>query len=432
MPSLEMIEGKAGIHGYISRTEGVGGRIKESEDDFFVEEILDVDLKESGKYIVIKVIKRNWDTMNFVRILSNALHMSRKAIGYAGTKDKRALTVQYLSIPLRDDVDERIRSVKIKDAEIEIAGYLQRRLKLGDLVGNRFRVAIASVSKPGNLPEIVEELKERGIPNFFGIQRFGTLRFITHEVGKLIILRKYEEAFWTYVAKPSETEDEDVRRVRESLWNERDPKTGLRELPKYLVYERSLLQKLREGKSELEALLSLPKNLKMMFIHAYQSYLFNMLLSKRIEEFGSLKIIEKGDFADFLIRKRGYMVSSEEFVEVKETNFGRVRFLSENGYAFLALPLPGYRAELKGWAGEKLQEILENEGIELEDFNGEYPEFSSKGSYRSAEIPFDFSMLEMYLRENDVSMEFFLPKGCFATSFLREVMKSDYAYFLQK
>ncbi len=433
MLSLEKIERSVGIEEYATKTSGIGGKIKQSEEDFFVEEILDSGLKEDGNYLIIKVTKKNWDTMNFVRILSNTLHISRKTIGYAGTKDKRALTVQYFSIPIkRKDVAEKIQKIRIKDAEIQIAGYADRPLKLGDLIGNKFRIMVTSVSNPENLFRIAEEFKEKGIPNFFGIQRFGTLRFITHEVGKLIIQRRYKDAFWVYVAKPSDIEDKEVREIRKSIWVERDPKSALRELPKYLIYERNLLQKLREGKSEIQALLSLPKNLKLMFIHAYQSYLFNKLISERIREYGSLKILEKGDYADFITEKRTYRVNSEEFVKITDRNFSRSRFLLQNGYALLSFPLVGYKTELSGWAGEKLKEILEHEGIEIDDFKGEYPEFSSKGSYRPAEIPFDFDRFFAEIKDTSILFHFFLPKGCFATSLLRELMKSDYAYFLEK
>ncbi len=431
--SLEMIERSAGIEEYISSAPGIGGKIKEIEDDFLVEEILDVNLEESGTHLVVRVTKKNWDTMNFARVLSSYLHISRNAIGYAGTKDKKAISVQYFSIPMKNEnIPSRIQNARIKDAEIEVAGYLNRKIKLGDLLGNRFRIAVRSVSRPESLQKTLYELESKGIPNFFGIQRFGTLRFITHEVGKLILMRNYSEAFWVYVAKPSELEDDEIRKVREDMWHERDPKIGLRELPKYLIYERNLLQKLREGKSELQALISLPKNLKLMFIHAYQSYVFNRILSERIREFGTLKILEKGDYADFLKRKKGYSVNSGDFVEINENNFRRVNYLIENKYAFLALPVPGYETKLKGWSGEKLREVLEMEGLNLENFRGEHPEFSSRGSFRTAEIPFDFENFLIESYDNSILFNFFLPKGCFATSFLREIMKSDYSYFLQK
>ncbi|ADC66219.1 tRNA pseudouridine synthase D TruD [Ferroglobus placidus DSM 10642] len=419
-----MIEERVGIEEYITKTPGIGGRIKESAEDFYVEEIIDLEKFEEkeGKNLLIKVRKKNWETLNFARVLSNVLGISQKRVGYSGTKDKNAVSVQYFMIYNADErIAEKLKSVKLKDAEIEVVCFTSKNLELGDLIGNFFRVRVSDAENGERVEKITEELKEKGIPNFFGIQRFGSLRLITHEVGKLIIQRKYEDAFWVYVAKPFEGEREEVRRIREILWNERDAKFGLRELPKYLRYERLLLQKLREGKSELEALLSLPKNLKLMFIHAYQSYLFNRLLSERIREYGNLKEIERDDFVDFVNFRKGYKVYSEDFSILTEFNSPRVSFLKERGYAVLALPLPGYETKLIGWSGEKLKEILEEEEIDLESFKSEYPEFSSKGSLRVADIPFDF---EKFFYSDGV-FEFFLPKGCYATVFLREYMKSE-------
>lgn len=419
-----MIEEKVGIEGYISKTPGIGGRIKESAEDFYVEEIIDLEKfkEKEGRNLLIKVKKKNWETLNFARVLSNVLGISQKRVGYSGTKDKNAVSVQYFMIYNADErIAEKLREVRLKDAEIEIVCFTSKNLELGDLVGNFFRVKVSDAENGERVEKITEELKEKGIPNFFGIQRFGSLRLITHEVGKLIIQGKYEEAFWVYVAKPFEGEREDVRKIREILWNERDAKFGLRELPKYLRYERLLLQKLREGKNELEALLSLPKNLKLMFIHAYQSYLFNRLLSERIREFGNLKEIERDDFVDFVNFRKGYKVYSEDFSILTDFNSPRISFLKEKGYAILALPLPGYETKLVGWSGEKLKEILEEEGIDLESFKSPYPEFSSKGSLRVAEIPFDFERFSY----SEGVFEFFLPKGCYATVFLREYMKSE-------
>ncbi|RLI74680.1 tRNA pseudouridine(13) synthase TruD, partial [Archaeoglobales archaeon] len=263
-----LVEKSVGIEKYITETPGMGGKIKKEVDDFYVEEIAEIDLTDDGEYLIVKVTKKNWDTLNFVRVLSNKLRISQKRIEFAGTKDKKAVTVQYFSI--RGVEADKIEEIKIKDAEIEVLGHSRKPVTLGDLLGNEFRIRVVG-SRNGRIFESTKkELEEKGTPNFFGLQRFGTVRFITHEVGKLILKGEYEEAFWVYVAKPFEGENEEVRKIREELWNTRDAKYGLRELPKHLRYERTLLQKLREGKTEEEALLTLPKNLKILFIHAYQ------------------------------------------------------------------------------------------------------------------------------------------------------------------
>jgi len=298
---------------------------------------------------------------------------------------------------------------------------------LGDLIGNRFKIVVRSVKDGDKIRQIYEELKEKGTPNFFGLQRFGSIRFITHEVGLHILKRDYESAFWIYVAKPFEGENEEVRKIREELWNTRDVKYGLRELPKYLRYERNLLQKLREGKSEKEALLSLPENLKTMFIHAYQSYIFNKVLSARIEEFGTLKVVEKGDWVDFVEFEDGYYSFAEDYVRIHDYNFERIRFLIERRRASLAIPLPGYETELgDDWTSQKIREFLEEDGIKLGDFKHEYREFSSKGSLRSADLLIEHTGFKFEIKDS-ASFEFFLPKGCYATVFLREFVKKPLA-----
>jgi tRNA pseudouridine13 synthase len=421
------IEKKVGIEVYISTSPGIGGKINKPEH-FYVEELAKLDLHDDGRFVILNVKKMNWDTMDFARVLSNILGISQKRIGYAGTKDKRATSVQYFSISnLEEDKIQKLKKVKIKNAEIEIIGRARKPIRLGDLIGNKFRIKVLNAEDGDKIKCILDELKEKGTPNYFGLQRFGSIRFITHEVGKFILKRDYEAAFWIYVAKPFEREKEDVRKVREELWNCRDAKMGLKELPNYLRYERSLLQKLREGKSEEEAIHSLPKNLRLMFVHAYQSYLFNRILSARIKEFGSLKIVENGDVVDFInfeeINGSKYPALVENYTKTGETNYNRIRFLVKEQRAFLALPLPGYETPVgDDWTSQKIKELLEEDKIKLSDFKHEYAEFSSKGSFRVADMP--FSSLLTYSNSDGMSFSFFLPKGCYATSFLREFMKS--------
>jgi tRNA pseudouridine13 synthase len=403
-----------GIKGYLTKTPGMGGEIKRSPEDFYVEELIDLELGE-GNYCILKVKKKNWDTLRFVKQLSKTLGISQKRISFAGTKDKRAITVQYFS--LKDIKWEDVSKISIKDAEIEFLGYSKKDIKLGDLIGNIFRIRVLECKNGDLFLQTKEELGEKGIPNFFGEQRFGNRR-ITHEVGKLVLQRKFEEAFWTYVAKPSEVEKEEITKIRKDLWNCRDPLVGLRELPKHLTYERTLLQKLREGMDEERALLSLPKNLKIMFVHAYQSYIFNRLLSKRIEDFGNLKTITDGDWACYLtFRTKKPTFSDFSRVAI---NRRRVEFLMDKGYATLALPLIGYDTKLEGW-NKIAEEFLAEDNLSVSSFKNEYKEFSSSGSYRSADIPLHITEL----RFDGCLFEFYLPAGCYGTIFLREFLKKD-------
>lgn len=425
-----MVYEKVGILRFMTNKNGIGGRIKQDAEDFFVNEIANIDLNE-GNYFIIKVKKKNWDTMNLARVLSNILGISQKRIYYAGTKDKRAIAIQYFSIKnANEEIVEKLKSSRLRDVEIEIVGKSRKAVNLGNLLGNEFSIKIVDVNTneiEEKIEAIKRELMDKGTPNFFGLQRFGSIRYITHEVGKMIVKGRFKDAFWIYVAKPFEGESKEVKKIREELWNTRDEKFGLRELPKHLRYERLLLQKLREGKDEEGALLSLPKNLKMMFVHAYQSYIFNLLLSERIAEFESLKKIEDEDtisFVSFKQNKKRYYFFKEDYSIVKSNTKRRIKFLIDKRRVALALPLPGYETKVEGWCKEKLNEILEKEEVKLKDFKNKYKEFSSKGSFRSADILAEWTNLSYEIEKNDVKFNFYLPKGCYATIFLREFTKN--------
>ncbi|RLI72229.1 hypothetical protein DRO97_09085 [Archaeoglobales archaeon] len=101
-----------------------------------------------------------------------------------------------------------------------------------------------------------------------------------------------------------------------------------------------------------------------------------------------------------------------------------MEFLIEKKRAKLSLSLLGYETDVDGWTAEKLEEILEEEGVDLKDFKNRYKEFSSKGSFRSADMLMDWVNLS-YNVDKDVNFRFYLPKGCYATIFLREFMKGE-------
>lgn len=427
----DSIEEYVGIEGYITSSPGIKGEIKTHPDYFYVEEIAKLpELHEDGRFAIVKVKKSDWTTMNFAKVLSNILRISQKRVDFAGTKDKKAVSVQYFSISNLDQEGiDILKEVDIKDADIEYIGSARRAVRLGDLLGNLFHIIVENIEKESrnSIEETMSELEEKGVPNYFGLQRFGSIRFITHEVGKYILKRDFESAFWVYVAQPFPGESEDIRRIREELWESRDPKAGLKEFPKHFGYERNLLQKYQETGSEERALLSLPKYLKMMFVHAYQSYIFNRLVSERIKEFGSLKTIQQGDFADFIqyewSNSQRYPSLMESYSQVKDNNIERVRFLIDNNRGHLAFPLPGYETRLSDeWASTKIRAILQKDSIELPDFKGKYKEFSSKGDYRVADMP--YSSFSYTIENSNARFSFFLPKGCYATSFLREFTKN--------
>ena len=218
MPIPE-IDKLLGIEVYASKTEGVGGAIRESVDDFVVEEVLVDGSKASvngvvatrvlgstlqnQRYLLCVLVKRNWDTFIAVKNIARALGIDQARIQFAGIKDAKAVTAQHVTV---ENVSmEDIAKVNVKDIEVRPVGYVREQLSLYYLLGNNFTITIKSIKHTQATVEkrIAQTMQELdvvgGIPNFFGHQRFGTTRPITHLVGKAIIeaiLRRQQCFFW--------------------------------------------------------------------------------------------------------------------------------------------------------------------------------------------------------------------------------------------
>lgn len=417
-----MREREIGIEGYISECDGIGGRLKAFPDDFVVEEI-PADIKEDteGKYTLAFVRTRNWETNRLIRSIARAMGISRKRIYFAGTKDKRAVTTQVMVF---DAPMEQVLSLSLKDVSILNAYRVANPIFLGDLRGNRFEVIIRDVGDNPleNAECTAETVKSRGFPNFFGVQRFGSIRPITHMVGKKLIKKDFEGAVKTYLGNPVELEGKEAYEARKFFEETEDFSESLKLYPKYLMFERAMLNHLVSNPGDYKgAIRSLPENLSRMFVHAYQSYLFNKILSRRIKE-GLISDVLEGDVV--MTVEKG-LPSKRELFMVKAHNLERIRKKVSEGKAVPTAIVFGsqpYFAEKK--QGEIEREIIENEGIKPEDFIFPEPGFLTSRGNRRAMLSQVMDLKISYNGES-LSLSFSLPKGCYATSLLREFMKTD-------
>ncbi|MDY6770980.1 MAG: tRNA pseudouridine(13) synthase TruD [Candidatus Nanohaloarchaea archaeon] len=374
---------------YRSETRGIGGAIKEQIEDFVVEEVADHPVGD-GEHLVFKLTKHNMTTMAAIRELSNMLHISRDRFGYAGNKDKRGVTTQYVSVRGLDEED--LNRVFMPNLEIEVVGH-DGYINLGSLDHNEFNITIRSINLPkenveSRVDSIMDEL-DGWMPNYFGDQRFGSTRPITHQVGREILKGNFEEAVWTYIAKPYDEEYDKVRKVREDLWETRDPEQKAEKFPEEYRYEKILLYHISENDGDYKgAIKRLPEGLQKLFIHAYQSYVFNIALSDLVED--------------------GFDDTDAE------------------------LPLVGHKTSLREdkEGDQRIKEVLEDEGINQEDFKlHDMQQLRSEGDYRKCFVPVQGFELEdvdeddLNLNKNKADVRFNLGKGSYATVFLRELMK---------
>jgi len=446
---VPQIERDLGIEILATRTPGFGGSIKQTPEDFIVQEILvdgskaeiqpkqhvSVSLQGKGRYLICLLVKRNMDTLLTVRKIAKQLGISERRVQIAGIKDKNAVTAQHVSI-------ENIKLAKLERLRGE--GFQVHPLRYSPSMvfphmsfGNIFIITIRDIdssymSLQTRVSKIAHELHVlKGVPNFFGHQRFGTIRPITHLVGRAIAKNNMKEAALLYLAKQSSHEHPQSREVRQQLRETLDFKDALRTFPRRLLYERLMLSHLAKNpKDYTGAFKRLPQRLSRLFLQAYQSYLFNKMLSQRVTQKISLTEPQVGDY---VIRTDRYGLPTRSHLKATHGNLKDLRKAVKENKLCLAIPLIGFRQTTSdGHQGEIEQIILEEERIAPTDFRVSInPKMGAGGGLRAALTP--IIDLETKKATNDnlnvgkksLTISFTLHRGCYATVVLREFLKPD-------
>ncbi len=422
------MEPDLGIEGYLTTTPGVGGTLKVSAEDFVVEEVSSPrEPDPQGRYTVATLRVREWETNRLVRQLAKSLHISRRRIGFAGTKDKRAVTTQLFTF--EGVPPETLRALRIKDIEVLDAFPSARPLEIGDLVGNRFRILVRAlrVADPEAqhlAGETASQLRAfGGFPNFFGVQRFGSVRPVTHLVGQHIVRGEFREAVETYVANPIPGEDPESFEVRATLEETGDVKGALHTYPRNYTFEKALLNHLAAHPNDyVGALRVLPMNLLIMFVHAYQSFLFNRILSERMRRRLPIHEPVEGDLV--LPADRRGLPDRDRIVEVSADNLARVAERCRAGKAWVSAVLYGSESGFAGGVmGEIERSVIAHENVRPEDFVvPDIPRISSRGTRREVLAP--IRSLDVQVLDECLLMSVELTRGAYATCLLREFMKN--------
>lgn len=416
-----------GMELYATSSPGCGGRLRMRSEDFVVEEIYEDQSYRGGRYLIVEVEKVDWEAHHLVRELSRQLRISQRRFSWAGTKDKKAVTRQRMSIANLDE--EEISRITLPGVEVGVLGRSNRPVALGDLRGNRFSVRIGEidleeVEVASRLNDVTKEIRALGgLPNYFGVQRFGEVRPVTHLVGEALVRGDPERAALTYLALPFPGEPETTRMARSRLLEGRDFTRALQEYPLRLRYERAMISRLSEDGDWAHSFDVLATNLKRLFVHAYQSLLFNRILSERMRLGLPLDRAVEGDVVCF---SKGGLPNPDKLQAVDETNLAAVNRLADRGRAFVTLPLFGHRSEFaEGVPGETERSALGEEGVALSDFRVETnPDLGSPGNRRPALLRVDPAV---ELEEGSALLKFDLPAGSYATVVLREYMKTGEA-----
>ncbi len=448
--SVSKLEKSLGIEVYATRSKGVGGVIRRSCEDFAVEEIL-VDGSKAeivpsaarqvlgssplrNRYLLCVLVKRNWDTFSAVKAVADQLNMNPSCIHIAGIKDAKAVTAQHVT--MENASVEDVKRVEVKDVEVRPVGYVRSRLSSFYLWGNSFHITVKNIKRSESairrqVARTVEELETLGgVPNFFGHQRFGTTRPVTHLVGEAIVKGDFRKAAMLFLAKSSPHEHPSSRKAREELQKTKDFKQSLQSFPRQLRYERLMLKHLAEEPDDfVGAFRRLPMKLRELFPQACQSYLFNRFLSRRI---ASGLPLDKADFGDYVvsIERSGLPVSAMRRMASAEM-LAEINEAVKAGRMSLALPLVGFKQRnSEGCQGKIEKQVLQEEQINPANFQIDaMPETSLRGELRAAVAPLnDFSLEEISIDSENpsshvVKVGFTLHRSSYATVVLRELMK---------
>ncbi len=428
------VEEFIGIRGYASKSSGIGGVIKSKPEDFLTWEVLvnGMDARriyESwtsyaeglGDHVLAVMRKKGIDTIRASTAIARELHLRPKMVSVCGIKDKMSISWQFITLPKNSIKRE---GLKLGDlVHVLPIRVFTRPLNSKLLAVNVFEITIRGLcGDPAEAESCLEELKSKGLPNFYGHQRFGITRPITPIVGKLMMLGKLEEAVKEFLMDFSPLESEENRKARERLSSDLNLESALEYFPRSLRYERAMLKYLVAHDGDYRgALRALPLRLRRLMVESVSALIFNKALSK-IMRTGNLNELEIGDFV-VKVDVFGRPEPGRPIV-VKEGNMGQVERLRKLGKLVVALPVPGYLVDIpKSGKGEAILEAMEELEISPEMFRlREIPEASTRGSLRPIIVP-KWSCEVIRREERSLTLRINLPPGCYATILLREIMK---------
>ncbi|HXV22188.1 MAG TPA: tRNA pseudouridine(13) synthase TruD [Desulfuromonadales bacterium] len=387
---------------------GTGGSLKETPEDFLVEELPLYTPCGEGEHLYLTVEKRGLTTFDLLQQLARALKVPEREIGYAGLKDARATTRQTVSVTgVRP---EQAMALELAGVSILAARYHRNKLRLGHLAGNRFEIRLRGVGE-GALEtalDVLHVLEQVGVPNLFGQQRYGSLGN-SHLIGAALLRRNFAEAAAQIVGDPAKIDNERWRQGAEAF-AAGDLAGALALLPPRMRDERRMIEALRAGRSAEEAVLALPRKLLRLYLSAFQSALFDRLVAMRL---GTLETLWAGDLA-FKHDNGACFIVEDPAIEQPRAN----RFeISPSA------PLYGYKVTLaQGQAGLLERALLDKERLQLESFR--LPGgLGMEGERRPLRVPLAGAAARQ--EGDDLLVSFSLPKGCYATSVLREIMKNE-------
>lgn len=342
-------------------------RLKSKPQDFIVEEINTLQFDKEGKYSYYKLKKTNLETQSAIQKISDLWKLNEKYINTAGTKDKVAITTQFISISQGPE-----KNIKTENLELTFLGKGRERLNLGSLEGNKFIITIREINREEKMNFLKNmEQVDFSFVNYYDDQRFG-IEKNNHVIGKLLIKKQFKEAAMLLIAR----EHYPYTKAKEHLETHQNDSIG--------------------------ALRILPKKLLLMFVHAYQSWFWNetakIYLETKIKQFKTV-----------------------------EYSAGTLYFPTQNERHVLknvGIPIIGFDIEEQDEEVEEiLNELMKKENIAERDFLiKQMPEITAAGGRRDLLTDYkDLTAKE--IDKETIELSFSLGKGSYATMVVKQLFE---------
>ncbi len=400
----------------------LGGSLKRKPEDFIVEELPLYLPCGEGEHIYLMVEKRAMTAMEMVAAVARHFRVPRHAVGYAGLKDKRAITRQIISVHTPGKKPEDFPSFTHQQLTVLWADLHTNKIRRGHLAGNRFSIRVRDVPATGVTiaRRVLERLAAQGVPDRFGEQRFGYLSN-NHLIGRALIRFEFDEAVRLLLAPHADAPPQ--QRESRALFAEGKYAEAREAMPRLFTTERAVLGALANGESAELAVDAIEPEIIGYYHSAFQSAVFNAVLDERLLA-GTLGVLEPGDVAVGAGGHGGVAINAETLADEGLRQRFESFILSPSG------PMWGYdmrRASLA--VDEREVAALRRIGVSIEDFDrvrGRAGEMLG-GTRRPLRIALRNVEVEGGVDERGsyVRCAFDLPRGAFATAVMAEVMKLD-------
>ncbi|PCJ60234.1 MAG: tRNA pseudouridine(13) synthase TruD [Planctomycetota bacterium] len=398
---------RLGISLYSNDLPGTDGHISDSIESFKVTENPLYEPSGEGEHFYYCLKKQNRNTMSCVKEIAKTLNIPAMDIGYAGLKDKFAITEQQISIRFPKGEPQLPKFINM---ELNFLGKHINKIKTGHLAGNQFEIKIDNAQEgfQNNLDKKIEFIESKGLLNYLGDQRFGN-RMNNHLVGIAALRQNFEESCRLILGDPERELNIQIKHAREH-YEAGELQVCSDQYPPYMKNEKKLLKELLKGEGRHKrAFLKGEKKLRELFFNAAQAYIFNHYLSKR---FKKEILIVKGDVALLTGNLAPFLVEDPE-VENKRLKEGEIT---------IGGPLLGPKMFPTQYQAKEFEDNLFSElGLQFEDFKSP----SDKQKFQGARRPILINVKGLsYKSESDTSytLKFTLPPGCYATILLNEIL----------